>query len=225
MKQSVYLFLCLCGYLAISIGLVVYSGNISFLFFVWNVFLAFLPFLFSRMLKTCVTKQPRRRAVAFLLAFLWFVFFPNAPYMITDLIYVSGPFYSYAGKNVIYSTDIYSWVHLVYIGLGAVFSALMGLRSMYEVHMLLNRRLGRMIGAFLIAGTCLLSGFAIYVGRILRFNSWDVLRPFSMLVRIREELSAFSILFSLLFSAYIAATYIVYYISAGGKPSSPGTGE
>jgi uncharacterized membrane protein len=96
--------------------------------------------------------------------------------------------------------------------MGVVFSTLVGLRSLYDIHTLSADRFGKPAGAGVVAAVALLSGFGIYLGRILRFNSWDVLHPISLLVRIREELSSFSILYSLLFSGYIAATYVIFYL-------------
>ena len=193
--------------------MVFFTRRVGTLFFVWNAILAFLPFLFSRLLKAHFEKPKQSGAVIFLLAFLWLIFFPNAPYMITDLIHVTGvPYYNYVGQEVVYNTSIYPWVMLIYIGGGAVFSMLMGLGSLHDIHTLLLGRLGRLAGNLILAFVFLASGFAIYVGRILRFNSWDVLRPFSLMTRIREDFNSFSVAFSLLFSAFIFGSYLVYYV-------------
>jgi uncharacterized membrane protein len=131
--------------------------------------------------------------------------------MATDLIYFGDTFY-FGGLG--YTTDIRAWIKLVYIALGVLFGTLMGLKSFYEMHRIILRHKGRNVAYAVIAGTSLLSGFAIYIGRMLRFNSWDILRPIYMLARIKEELSSFSIKFSLLFAVYTLGSYVLFYVLA-----------
>lgn len=217
MRRSLYLFICIYVYLVIGAAICFYQRSIGNIYFVWNAFLAFLPYFFSRILNLYVTKGRRNPAVIGVIALCWLVFFPNAPYMITDLIHVgSNQFYN-AGS---YSHDIFEWVLLVYIGMGVVFSTLVGLRSLYDIHTLSADLVGKRTGAAVVAAVALLSGFGIYLGRILRFNSWDILHPISLLVRIREELSSFSILYSLLFSGYIAATYVIFYLVVSDRTNA-----
>ena len=194
--------------------MLVYTHRSGTIFFVWNVFLAFLPYLFAQLLSAYLERERRKKAVVCLLAFLWLIFFPNAPYMITDLKYVG-----------VDSGSAYSWIFLVYIASGAVFAMLMGLNSLGDIHQMLLRRIGRLYGNIVLALVILASGFAVYIGRFLRFNSWDVLQPLSLLQRIREDFGAFSVVFSLLFSAFIFGTYVVYSVLlplSGGKATSGG---
>jgi uncharacterized membrane protein len=215
MKRPLYLLACVGAYLVFGLLVTALFTHAPFwtLFFVWNVFLAFMPFLFAELLEHYVVKPQRKLAVVILLAFLWLIFFPNAPYKITDLIHVGG--WGYTGN----SGSIADWVILIYVASGAVFAMLMGLSALDTIHALLRTRFGRARGNIALAAILLASGVAIYVGRILRFNSWDVLRPFSLLQRIREDFGAFSALFSLLFSAFIFGTYVIYYVlvRTGGR--------
>src|SRR6185436_9690308 len=99
----------------------------------------------------------------FAYAFAWLIFFPNAPYIFTDLTHLmsrhSGHF----------------WVDLVLILLFAWTGFLLGFLSLYLMQSLVARRLGGAAGWVFIAVVAGLSGFGIYVGRFLRWNSWDVL--------------------------------------------------
>ena len=218
------LFFCLLAYLVFGMVVTIYSRSIGNLFFVWNVFLALLPFLLSQILIAYLARQEKNRLVIVLLGFSWLVFFPNAPYMITDLIYLGGSgYYNVGDASATNAPNIYHWTLLVYISLGVVFAALSGLRSQYDIHMLLRERFGKNLSTAVMAAVCLLSGFGIYIGRFLRLNSWDVLRPVSLLVRLREDLSSVSFLYSLLFSAYIAASYIVFYILITAASNSANT--
>ena len=215
MKKSVYFSLCMLGYLLFGAGVAAYTGKIGSVIYVWNVFLAFLPFLFVQILMVCLRKDHPKKAVVILLALLWLIFFPNAPYMITDFMY-----FAVAGE----AATLIFWIRLVYIGSGILFAAILGLDSLYDMHRLVIGWKGRAVGNLLLAAVCLLSGLGIYIGRILRFNSWDVLRPVYLLTSVKRELDLFAFLFSLLFAAYILGTYIVYYLVArkGTQPALPG---
>lgn len=209
--MKMYLELCIVflAYLLFGLVIVLSTSEMGNVFFVWNAFLAFLPLLFARMLGKYLNRNTKKKSVVLILAVLWLLFFPNAPYMVTDLLYFGNT--SYFVNNG-YTTSVLAWAKLVYIAFGVLLGSLMGLKSMYEMHQIIRRHKGKKIAYSAILVSCLLSGFAIYIGRILRFNSWDVLRPLYMLTRINEELSAFSLIFSLLFAVYTLGSYILFYI-------------
>ncbi len=202
MKKSAYLFLCVLGYLLFGSCIAAYTGKIGNIIFVWNVFLAYLPFLFVQILLTHLKKSTRKKAVVVLLALLWLIFFPNAPYMITDFMY-----FAVAGE----AASLVFWIKLVYIGSGILFAAILGFDSLYDMHRLAIGWKGRLFGNAFLTAVCLLSGLGIYIGRILRFNSWDVLRPVRLLTSVIGALDLFTVLFSLLFAGYIMGAYVVYY--------------
>ena len=54
---------------------------------VWNLFLAWLPYLWSLWAVSIQRRQPRRWWRLLLPATLRLLFFPNAPYLVTDLIH------------------------------------------------------------------------------------------------------------------------------------------
>ena len=201
MKKAFYLFLCFLIYLIFGVCVAAYTGKIGSVIYVWNVFLAFLPFLFVQILLIYRKKDARKKAVVILLALLWLIFFPNAPYMITDFMY-----FAVAGE----AASLVFWIRLVYIGSGILLAAVLGLDSLYDMHRLVIGWKGHAVGHLLLAAVCLLSGFGIYIGRILRFNSWDVLRPVYLLTSVMRRLDLFAVLFSLFFAAFIAGAYIVY---------------
>ncbi len=57
-------------------------------FLVWNLFLAWVPYLWSLWALSIHRRQPRRWWLLLLPGALWLLFFPNAPYLITDLIHL-----------------------------------------------------------------------------------------------------------------------------------------
>lgn len=212
MKMYLGLGLCFFAYLVFGVIIAICTAAVGNLFFGWNVFLAFLPLFFVRTLRKYLTREVKKTGVVVLLAVLWLLFFPNAPYMTTDLIYFGDTTYLVKqGASMGYTTSVLAWAKLIYIAYGVLFGSLLGLMSLYEMHKIILRHKGKLIAGTAVIVTSLLSGFAIYIGRVMRFNSWDVLRPIHMLTRIKEELSTFSIVFSLLFALYIFGSYVLFY--------------
>ncbi len=212
----IYLSVCILAYFVYGLAISLHSGRIDNIIFVWNVVLAFAPYLFVQLLLRHRQKSNRSTGYIVLLTLLWLIFFPNAPYMVTDLMYIANA----TGTDGI---DIYSlvfWVKLLYLAIGALFAALLGLSSLRDIHNLVLYWKGRFYGSIFLVAVSLLSGLAIYVGRVLRFNSWDVLRPVTLLKTIVQQLDMYTILFSLLFAAYIMGSYMVYYFIAGSREST-----
>lgn len=201
----------LAGYFALTAATIVATGHMFYRFMAWNLLLAFLPYFFVQRLYP--TLQKGKKATATLLSLGWFLFFPNAPYMITDFIHLDHhDFYTtqHYGE-AIYSTDIITWIMPAHIGMGMFFAAILGLVSLYGIHLLLRQKFSAPLCWAMVAGYSFLSGYAIYIGRVLRFNSWDVLHPLSFLLRLVQDLSPFAIQFSLLYGGYILFTYLVAY--------------
>jgi uncharacterized membrane protein len=97
------------------------------------------------------------------LALAWLLFFPNAPYIFTDVIHVfRGSFHHF-------------WVDLTLIFIFGLTGLVVGFLSFYLMHTLARRAWGHWRGWLFVLVICVLSGFGIYLGRVLRFNSWDVL--------------------------------------------------
>src|SRR5262245_49330326 len=72
---------------------IIWTGNPRYALLVWNLFLAWLPLVFA-MLACDRYQDESRRSWGFLgLATSWLLFFPNAPYIFTDLIHLNGYFY------------------------------------------------------------------------------------------------------------------------------------
>jgi uncharacterized membrane protein len=147
---------------ALVIGRVIWTGRLVYGCLVWNLFLAWVPLVFS--LLAC--EQYRHgswRSWRFLgLSAAWVVFFPNAPYIFTDLIHVTTRFYPHF------------WVDLVLILLCALTGLVLGFLSLYLMQSVVRQLLGGAASWVFIAAIAVLSSFGIYLGRFLRFNSWDV---------------------------------------------------
>jgi len=155
--------------IAFSISLlairILYTGNEAYVFYVWNIFLGIIPFLCSRKLIT----QNRMDLRSILLMGGWLLFFPNAPYLVTDLFHFTARSGSPAWFDMILVTSA-SWNGLA-----------LGIISLLQVEYFLKAHFQekwvRLISHLFI----LLCGYGIYLGRFLRFNSWDIVtNPLSL---------------------------------------------
>src|SRR5439155_25304289 len=138
------------------------------LYLVWNLVLAWLPLLFA--LLACRLCERRGESLrwkwGFLAAvFAWLIFFPNAPYILTDLVHLQT-------WQTWRHPDRF-WVDLVFILLFAWTGLLLGFISLYLMQSMVARLFGRAAGWTLIPVMAGLSGLGLCMGRFLRWNSWD----------------------------------------------------
>lgn len=139
------------------------ANNFDHIFMVWNLFLAWIPLGLALAARILYSAHRWLRYPAFLVcAVLWLLFFPNAPYMMTDLIHL-GP-----GNLVPLWYDALLLLAFAWTGL------LLGFISLYVMQSLVAHSLGRLTGWIFALSSLGLSAFGIYLGRFLRWNSWDV---------------------------------------------------
>lgn len=143
------------------------TQSIFFFFLIWNLFLAYTPLGITSSLKN---RGLAAKNIWFYPAFLcWLVLLPNAPYIITDFIHLK--------KEL----SVPVWFDVLMLISFAVTGILFGLASMKEMFQMIESRSGTRIAWATMAITSVLSGFGVYVGRFLRYNSWDILqRPLSL---------------------------------------------
>jgi uncharacterized membrane protein len=198
---------------ALVLARILWTGNLRYSFLIWNLFLAWLPMIFA--LLACENfRRASGRDWRFLgLAGAWLLFFPNAPYIFTDLIHLTSRFYS----NF--------WVDLSLILLTALTGLVLGFVSLYLMQSVVERILGRAASWLFIAAVAALSGFGIYVGRFMRFNSWDVLfKPRELYHGIGNWVSdplanSASLAFPLLFGTFVFITYLMLYALTHLQPA------
>ena len=147
--------------LLLVMGRVLMTGRLMFLFLVWNLFLAVVPFALSTMLGTA--RGPLRARLLVPVGAAWLLFFPNAPYILTDLFHLE--------RRV----GVPYWYDLALILSCAWNGLMLAYASLSDMQGLVQRRLGTGAGWAFATVALLLSSFGIYLGRYLRFNSWDVL--------------------------------------------------
>ncbi|MEO8694023.1 MAG: DUF1361 domain-containing protein [Acidimicrobiales bacterium] len=124
-------------------------------FLVWNLFLAWIP-LACALLFTWVHRRVARLTVVA----CWLAFLPNAPYLVTDLIHLSG------------HDEL--WRHVLQFGFAAWTGTILGVVSLRIVHVEVERRFGMIAGWSLVAISTGLCAIGVVIGRFQRWNSWDL---------------------------------------------------
>ena len=138
------------------------SHERSYDFLAWNLLLAWIPFLLALALHDG-DRRARSPAALLALGAAWLVFLPNAPYIVTDLVHVDG----LRGAPL--------WYDAGTIAAFAALGLVLGLASVALVQRVVARRFGALIGWMMLGPVFLLCSAGIYIGRIHRLNSWDVI--------------------------------------------------
>jgi Predicted membrane protein len=173
-----------------------------YLFLVWNLFLAILPLLFS-----LLAEKTRKKNLVIIFSILWLLFYPNAPYFVTDFIHITRKNFFIDGNYY----DLEQWLILITVSLGFLISLFSGFVSLDKIKAKLFKNKKGLEILFIII-TSLLSGYAIYIGRFLRFNSWDILRPISLMKSLLQDLDKFAMEYSLLIGIFIVVSYYIYKV-------------
>jgi uncharacterized membrane protein len=137
--------------------------------FAWNLFLAWMPLVFARMLCGELDRPARRRWLLGGLFIAWMLFFPNSAYIVTDLVHLKMRPLVPRWFDYIFITA-YAWTGLSLCYL-----------SLRLLHARVQRWRGERLGWLFVTAMLALGSFGIYLGRFLRWNSWDVLRPWKPL--------------------------------------------
>ena len=195
----------------ISIGLFAARATTSesgrYAFLVWNLFLAWIPFGFAWIAYSSThLPKPVMVLLVGLCAILWLIFFPNAPYILTDFQHLT----RLNGEAPVW----YDVIMLLWFSWNGVF---LGVISLYFMQRVVARWLGSILSWAFVVGVTVLSSLGVYVGRFMRWNSWDVMfDPLGMpgeflhtVSRTQERTLTFSFLFALFF-LFVYVTLFVF---------------
>jgi uncharacterized membrane protein len=194
-----------CG--ALALARVTLTGRGALLFLGWNLVLAWVPLLMSLLIvrRHAPGRRPSRLG-SFALGGVWLAFFPNAPYLVTDLIHLRA----------------HGFVLLLYDAVMVFAFALTGIciafLSLWLIHRLVERRAGRAAGWAFVAVVAGLSGFGVFLGRFPRFNSWDlVTRPGELFVTLAVHAQdpfahPRAIGVTLMMAALFAIAYLMFFV-------------
>jgi uncharacterized membrane protein len=178
-----------------------FTLSTDYWFLGWNLFLAAIPCAAAYGIRY-LHLENKFTAKLFILLFIWFIFYPNSPYIFVDF------------RHVGYVNQLPLWVDYALTALFSLTGAYFGFESIILIRSILYKITGFKAGLMVLILN-LLAGFGVYLGLVLRFNSWDVL--FNPLVLIASLFLIFTnssdlIQASVFTVAYAAFTQILFGI-------------
>ncbi len=156
---------------------VFYTGKITFISLEWNLFLAFIPYFISQWLtgKPSVINNKWMFATVFC---TWLVFIPNSFYILTDLFHLQ------ENNNTPLWFDLLLILSFAWNGLVA---GILSVRHIEKIVIILWRYKHELLFLYPVM---LLNALGIFIGRYLRYNSWDVItNPFHLMMDIFDLLT------------------------------------
>ena len=183
------------------------SGTVHYAFLIWNLFLAWIPFMIAYFTYAASLRRKQIYIVVPIAAFFWLIFFPNAPYILTDFQHLAGVW-----------RDVPVWYDVMLLIWFAFTGLLLGMVSLFLMQEIIRREFGRWVGWGFVALVAGLSSAGIYMGRFLRWNSWDILQnPAGLAIYTFERMldpSLQAIGFTTLFATFFLFLYITLYTFA-----------
>lgn len=207
-KYRLTMFALLAGASIVSVAIwrvrADYSNSFNYGFLIWNLFLAWIPFIIAYLTYTATLARRWVYVIVPVSAFFWLIFFPNAPYILTDFQHLAD---TWRDAPVWYDVMLLIWFS--FTGL------LLGMVSLFLMQEVIRREFGRWVGWGFVAAVAALSSVGVYVGRFLRWNSWDIFNNPKGLalytIQSAQDPSLQSIGFTFLFAAFFLFLYITLY--------------
>jgi uncharacterized membrane protein len=208
-KQMIYQGLIFVLFVILSIIVYLIVGRGIHFMMAWNALLAFVPigliYLFNQYKNT--------KYLNWLLFFVWLFFYPNSLYLITDLIYLNqDSFMQDQGMymGLLYLQDFDAYLGFFHLFLGAMYGVMLSLISFKYFYQYLEEN-AKKLQPYFYFGIPLIVSIAIYIGRFLRLNSWDILNPFNVIREFYNSINGFTFVYIALFSL-IQYVLFGYYI-------------
>jgi uncharacterized membrane protein len=184
-----------------------FSGTLSYTFLFWNLFLAIIPFCISSLL---IRFKPPA-FVFYPTVIIWLLFFPNAPYVLTDLLHL---------RPVV----VPLWYDLLMLLSFAWTSLMFGFVSLADMQQLVKQRFNATTGWLFACMALALGSFGIYLGRFLRWNSWDIITEpkqlaWDILERVVNPVAHVGAYgFTLLLTAFLLLAYLMLQYFKSNEP-------
>jgi uncharacterized membrane protein len=141
------------------------TGRVNYGYLPWNLFLAWMPLWLAMVSVWLVADKAQPRWLLALSVAAWLLFFPNAPYLCTDLVHL---------VRLPARLTAPVWYDLLLHLLFAFSGLWLGYASLSIMQRLVSRAWSRAAGWTFAVLALALGSFGVYMGRFLRWNSWDV---------------------------------------------------
>ena len=189
-------------------------GHWRYLSLLWNLLLAWVPLVCA--LGVC--RQYRAGRTGWRLwsrVAAWLLFFPNAPYIFTDLTHLNAWFRGHF------------WGDLTMILLVALTGFLLGFLSLFLMQAVVADAFGRVASWLFILVVAPLGGLGVYLGRFLRWNSWDIVaHPLGVThditqLAVHPLVNAGPLRFQAVFAFFLLFSYLMLYALTHLPPAQP----
>lgn len=197
--------------LASLLCLVLYALRVGYTFRIleyrnlaWNLVLAWIPYLAS--ITVAILNRTIPRFWGLLLpipGIIWFFFYPNAPYLVTDFLHLEP------------RPPVPLWYDIGMVSCYAFTGCLLAVISLHIMHSIVEEKAGWLVGWLFVISILPLSALGIYLGRFGRYNSWDFIRnPGDILQLVLEPIrEPFENLRFIGFTMMFTAILMVFYLS------------
>ena len=169
-KTELERLLLLSGLFSICLTVIriVYTDQWRFAWLTWNLFLALVPYLITRFaIHHPSWIENRWKFAGMFMA--WLLFLPNSFYIITDLFHLEINQY------------VPLWFDLALIFSFAWNGILLGVVSIRQMEKMMQLNFPFITEWQFVYPIMLLNAFGVYIGRYMRYNSWDVIAsPFQL---------------------------------------------
>jgi uncharacterized membrane protein len=183
---------------------VFYSDTTNYSNLIWNLILAWLPYIISLIASSVYRSNPKNWVTIFLLVFFWLIFFPNAPYIVTDFYHLDP------------RPPIPLWYDISLIAIFAFTGFFLSIASLRSIHIIIEGYFGKFIGWSFAFFAIALGSLGVYLGRFGRFNSWDIfLEPKSVIKEIAYNFlnpvdNLGFVGFTLMFTSILLVFYLMF---------------
>lgn len=176
------------------------TQSMFLLFLIWNLFLAIIPYYLSSSIFTNFFTSGKKIQNS-IYVLVWLLFIPNTFYILTDFTHLH------------YHNKLQFGLDMLILSSFSFTGFYLGLLSLHHIHHLTNAKYGTKKGNLFVFFICFLSAFGIYLGRMLRFNSWDIIsKPIALFhTSISALLNVETIAYTIQLGTIILISYILFY--------------
>lgn len=177
------------------------THSFFYLFLVWNLFLAVIPFTIT----TYLSSLPKLNKFMLIVWFsVWLLFLPNAPYIVTDLLHLK------------ISNTSFLWLDILVVLSFAFNGLVLFFISLRDMKSILDAFIGKIKTNYVITFILFLTAFGVYLGRFLRYNSWEIISNPKYLfidilnIVIKPFANSEAWLFTILFGSFLIIGFWVF---------------